>query len=224
MAVTNDPSQFAPLPAMAQTNAINRRLNLAQPAFSTPGVSAVSNPTNTLSGSAGGLSSPGARTNPSVPLSSNTPPANVTNPLSGGTGDTALDSYLAGDTTYQSQLSDLMRQLDQYNSQRNLQSSQTQADYDAKQRALNTQSDLDHQQMLDNFAARGILNSGIYANSLGQYNQQNQQQLTNLLGGLQNFKDNAQLAYDQFISNELSSKNSAIQQAAARRAAQLGQF
>jgi len=73
-------------------------------------------------------------------------------------------------------------------------------------------------------AARGILQSGIYANELGQYNTANQQQLTNLLGGLQNSKDNAALAYNQFIANELAAKQNAIQEAAARRAAQLGQF
>jgi len=150
------------------------------------------------------------------------PPSAPGNPLSGGTGDPALDSYLGTDSTYQSQLSDLMRQYDQYNAQKNLTASQTQADYDAKERALNTQTAQDQLNMRNAAAARGILYSGIYANQLGQYNDANQQQMTNLLGGLQNAKDNAALQYNQFISNELAAKESAIQQAAARRAAQLG--
>lgn len=145
-----------------------------------------------------------------------------TNPLSGGTGDPNLDKYLGTDSTYQSQLSDLMRQYDQYNAQKNLTASQTQADYDAKERALSTQTAQDQLNMRNAAAARGILYSGIYANQLGQYNTANQQQMTNLLGGLQNAKDNAALQYNQFISNELAAKESAIQQAAARRATQLG--
>lgn len=152
------------------------------------------------------------------------PGSDPNNPLAGGTGDAALDSFLGTDTTYQSQLSDLMRQLDAYNAQKNLTASQTQADYDAKQRALNDQAVQDRLNMRNAAASRGILYSGIYANQLGQYNDANQQQLTNLLGGLQNSKDSAQLAYEQFIANELNAKNDAIQQAAARRAAQLGQF
>lgn len=146
------------------------------------------------------------------------------NPLSGGTGDPGLDSYLGTDTTYQSQLSDLLRNFDQYNAQKNLTSSQNQADYDAKQRALGLQATQDRLNMRNAAAAQGILHSGIYANQLGQYNTANQQQLTNLLGGLQNSKDNAAMAYNNFVANEVAAKEQAIQQAAARRAAQLGQF
>jgi hypothetical protein len=146
------------------------------------------------------------------------------NPLAGGSGSHSLDNYLGTDTTYQSQLSDLMRQFDQYNAQKNLAASQTQADYDAKQRSLQDQSTQDQLNMRNAAASRGILYSGIYANQLGQYNTANQQQLTDLLGGLQNSKDTANLAYNQFVANEVASKQNAIQQAAARRAAQLGQF
>jgi hypothetical protein len=89
---------------------------------------------------------------------------------------------------------------------------------------MNDQTTQDQLNMRNTAAARGILQSGIYANQLGQYNTANQQQITNLLGGLQNTKDNAQLAYNNFVSNELAAKQNAIQQAAARRASVLGQF
>jgi hypothetical protein len=206
------------------SGAINRRLG------SNPGSSPVFNPGNPantpppLQGQP--LQGPGnppfRPAPPPVIAQPIQPPSD--NPLIGGTGDPELDKYLGTDTTYQSQLSDLLRQYDQYNSQKNLTASQTQADYDAKTRALNDQSTQDRLNMRNAVAARGILHSGIYANELGQYNTANQQQLTNLLGGLQNSKDNAQLAYNQFISNELAAKQSAIQEAAARRSAQLGQF
>lgn len=146
------------------------------------------------------------------------------NPLAGGTGSHSLDNYLGTDTTYQGQLSDLMRQYDQYNAQKGLTASQTTADYDAKQRALSDQATKDQLNIKNTAAAHGILNSGIYANELGQYNQQNQQQVTNLLGGLQNQQDNASMAYNQFIANEIAAKNSAMQSAAQRRAIQLGKF
>jgi len=146
------------------------------------------------------------------------------NPLSGGTGDANLDKYLLGDSSYQTQLSELMKQYDDYNAQKNLQASQTQADYDAKMKAMGTQTAQDQLNMRNAAAARGILYSGIYANQLGQYNDASQQQMTNLLGGLQNSKDTANLAYTQEVDQLEAAKQNAIQQAAARRAASLGTF
>lgn len=224
-----DPTQFAPTPNAAIANAAARRLAMATPTMA-PAMAGGGGdfglpprrdipPGQMLGGPVQNAHPPQPSTGVNAP-----PPADPTNPLSGGTGNADLDKYLGTDTTYQSQLSDLMRQYDQYNAQRNLQASQTQADYDAKQRALDTQATQDRLNMRNADAARGILYSGIYANQLGQYNDANQQQMTNLLGGLQNAKDTAQLAYEQFLSNELNAKAQAIQQAAARRAAGLGKF
>ena len=226
MAIASDASQFAPTANAAMANAAARRL--------APDGNGINNPVS-IAPPDTGIGPNGGR-NPNLipqppgtniqeignPVQPTPIQAQPTNPLSGGTGDPNLDKYLGTDSTYQSQLSDLMRQYDQYNAQKNLTASQTQADYDAKERALNTQTAQDQLNMRNAAAARGILYSGIYANQLGQYNTANQQQMTNLLGGLQNAKDNAQLQYNQFISNELAVKESAIQQAAARRAAQLG--
>lgn len=229
MAVASDPTQFAATPNAAIANAAARRLAMA-PSAMAPAMGGGGDfgppprgdipPGQTLGGP---LQNPHP---PTPPPGVNPPPSNAgpVSPLSGGTGNADLDKYLGTDTTYQSQLSDLMRQYDQYNAQKNLQASQTQADYDAKQRALDTQSTQDRLNMRNADAARGILYSGIYANQLGQYNDANQQQITNLLGGLQNSKDSAQLAYEQFLSNELNAKAQAIQEAAARRAAGLGKF
>lgn len=224
LALANDPSQFAPTPNAALANAAARRLGVDPSLASTTG-----GPSNTNNPSPGpglgGGQSPVSINNPLTPSNPThigaTPPAGG-DPLIGGTGDASLDKYLGTDSTYQSQLSDLMRNYDQYVSQRNLTASQTQADYDAKQKALNDQATQDRLNMRNAAAARGILQSGIYANQLGQYNDANQTQLTNLLGGLQNSKDTATLNYNNFIANELASKEQAIQQAAARRSAQLG--
>jgi len=221
LAVVSDPTQFAATPNAAIANAAARRLGMVTPdSLRNP-----DQPPNIPVALPSLPTTPDQR--PGVPPAANpVPPSgvNTNNPLSGGTGNADLDKYLGTDTTYQSQLSDLMRQYDQYNAQRNLQASQTQADYDAKQRALDKQAVQDRLNMRDTAAARGILYSGIYANQLGQYNDANQQQITNLLGGLQNSRDSAQLAYEQFISNELNAKAQAVQQAAARRAAALGKF
>jgi hypothetical protein len=248
--VAADPSQFNATPNAALANAAARRLGgdpgmasiigaPSQPMSPNPGT--YGPPTNVPVNQAppahqvpGGYApNPGTifggAPNSTTPQQIQSPvgavhPQNFANPdpLIGGTGDPNLDKYLGTDATYQSQLSDLIRNYDQYNSQKNLTSSQTQADYDAKQRSLDTQSTQDRLNMRNAAAARGILQSGIYANQLGQYNDANQQQLTNLLGGLQNSKDNANLAYNNFVANEMASKEQAIQQAAARRSAQLG--
>ena len=218
--VSADPTQQFPDPF---GGAITRRLNPSPPPTPGPPVSGnpKSGPWDTPPWQQPGWRPPPPLRGPDQPVIAQ--PISD-NPLIGGTGDPLLDNYLGTDTTYQSQLSDLLRQYDQYNAQKNLTASQTQADYDAKQRALNDQSTQDRLNMRNTAAARGILQSGIYANELGQYNTANQQQLTNLLGGLQNSKDNAALAYNQFITNELAAKQNAIQEAAARRAAQIGQF
>lgn len=230
--VSVDPTQFQ----TGQSSAITRRLGTNTPVY---GGSTAGNPIadpsrmpappvqSYIDRSAPYLQKPISITTPTGGVVRSNPSGGsqfTSNPLSGGTGDPALDAYLGSDTTYESQLSDLMRNYDQYLGQRNLSSSQTQADYDAKQRALGTQSTQDKLNMRNAAAAQGILYSGIYANQLGQYNTANQQQLTNLLGGLQNSKDNSSLAFNNFVANEIAAKEQAIQQAAARRAAQLGQF
>lgn len=219
--MASDPSQFAPLPTLVQS-AVNRRLmsQNAQPL--------------TQSNSVQQPATQAFKPSPDDPIplpvanhpynSGVTPAGAPSNPLIGGTGDPTLDGYLGTDTTYQSQLSDLMRQFDQYNSQKGLTASQTQADYDAKQRSLSDQAQKDQLNIKNTAAAHGILYSGIYANDLGQYNRQNQQAVTNLLGGFQNSQDNAAMAYNQFVANELAAKQNAIQAAAQRRAIQLGTF
>lgn len=218
-----DPTQFAQTPNAALASAAQRRLSQPQPTYNAASPMFTDQPA---------AHQPPIATQPNIPVNTIThdkipvggmaPPANPNNPLSGGTGNAGLDAWLGTDSTYESQLSDLMRNFDQYNAQKNLTASQTQADYDAKQRSLRDQSTKDQLNMRNAAAAQGILYSGIYANELGQYNTANQQQLTNLLGGLQNSKDSANLAYNQFVANEIASKEQAIQQAAARRAAMMG--
>lgn len=231
---SSDPSQFNPTPNGALANAAARRLG-GDPSLTSLTAGPVANPVATAvpSGSQPSQSyAPPVQTftNTTPGLQYDTHPVNQTtngattngDPLIGGTGDSKLDGYLGTDSTYQSQLSDLMRNYDQYVAQKNLTTSQTQADYDAKTRALNTQSTQDQLNMRNAAASRGILQSGIYANQLGQYNDANQTQLTNLLGGLQNSNDTATLGYNNFVANEMASKEQAIQQAAARRSATLG--
>lgn len=221
MASASDPSQFNATPNAALASAAARRLGGDPSLASITGSAtpAPNNPDRQPTPPNTPLPTPSRPQPPITPVLAQ--PVNP-DPLIGGTGDKALDSYLGTDSTYQSQLSDLIRNYDQYNAQKNLTASQTKADYDAKQRALNTQATQDRLDMRNAAAARGILQSGIYANQLGQYNTANQTQLTNLLGGFQNSNDNATLAYNNFIANEMAAKEQAIQQAAARRSAQLG--
>ena len=219
-----DASQFSLTPAAAQANAINRRLSASTSPSAGPNPIGP-NPTPMMAAPAG--PNPNPLTAPNVGVSPHTfPQAQATipvapNPLIGGTGNAELDKYLGTDATYQSQLSDLMRNYDQALAQKNLSQQQTNADYSAKERALNLQADQDRLDMRNSAAARGILQSGIYANQLGQYNTNNQQSMTNLLGGLQNAQDTSNLQFQQLIANEIAAKQKAIQDAAARRATQL---
>lgn len=217
-----DPSQFALNPSAAQSGALSRRLMAGiNPNTPTDYGSKIAPPAfNPIQEGGLGATRPLHNGQPNGFLPHMAP----LNPLIGGSGNPDLDKYLGTDSTYQSQLSDLMHSYDQALAQKNLTSSQTQADYDAKTRALDLQAEQDRLDMRNSAAARGILQSGVYANQLGQYNTTNQTAMTNLLDGLQNAKDTAGLQWQQFVANEIAAKNKAIQDAAARRAAALAVF
>lgn len=134
----------------------------------------------------------------------------------------AIDKWLAGDTTYQQQLAEYAQEKQAYNQNYTNDKNSISQNFDATQRAMNNQAALDRMNQQYDFAGRGVLASGAYAQALDQYNTQFQNNMGNLVTG-----ENQQLTANQtnlnnFLRQLTIQQNAAKQDAIARRAAQLG--
>lgn len=134
----------------------------------------------------------------------------------------ALDKWLAGDDVYQQQLAEFNKEKANYQAQYQGQVDKQNRDYATTNRQMQTQATQDRADQQYDFAGRGILNSGVYAKSLGEYNTDFQQKINNLLQGktdaLGNLADERTNFLQQLQLNLQNAKNDAIR----RRAQQLG--
>lgn len=134
----------------------------------------------------------------------------------------ALDKYLAGDTTYQQQLADLNREQSAYQSNINRQNQITNRNFDSTQRQMNTQAGVDRTNQQYDFAGRGILHSGVFAKALGDYNTDFQTKVNNLIQGKTDTLNQSSADLNDFLRQVALQKNSAKQDAIRRRQQQLG--
>lgn len=134
----------------------------------------------------------------------------------------ALSKWLAGDDTYQQQISQFNKQKTDYTAQYNRQKQVTQRDYGESQRALNLQGTQDRELQANDFAGRGILRSGVYAKALGDYNTDFQTKLKNLVQGQTDTLGNLSDERTNFFRQIALELQAAKQDAIRRRAAQLG--
>jgi hypothetical protein len=95
----------------------------------------------------------------------------------------ALDKWLAGDDTYQQQLSNYNKEKSDYDSQYNRQKQIVGRDYSTTQRQMNKQAVDDRTTQANDFAGRGVLHSGVYAKALGDFNADFNTKMTNLTQG-----------------------------------------
>jgi hypothetical protein len=134
----------------------------------------------------------------------------------------ALDKWLAGDTTYQQQLSNYNKEKSDYQAQYNTQVGKTNRDYNTTQRSMNQQAVKDRDQQANDFAGRGILHSGVYAKALGDYNSDFNTKLTNLLQGRTDSLGDLSSDHTNFLRQIALDLQSAKQDAIRRRAEKLG--
>lgn len=134
----------------------------------------------------------------------------------------ALDKWLAGDTTYQQQLADFNRSLAEYKATYGQQKSITNRDYNESTRALNLQGAQDREDQQNDYAGRGVLHSGVYAKALGNYNTQFNQRMKALTTGQSDKLADLASQYSNFNRQLTLEKNNAKQDAIRRRAQQLG--
>lgn len=134
----------------------------------------------------------------------------------------ALAKWLAGDTTYQQQVSDFNRTKTDYTANYNRQTGIINRDYAETQRALNRQGTQDRIDQQNDFAGRGILRSGVFAKSLADYNTEFNQRMKGLTTGRNDQLGDLSAQRATFLRQLEQEMNAAKQDAIRRRAAKLG--
>lgn len=134
----------------------------------------------------------------------------------------ALEKWLAGDTTFQQQLADFNRAKAEYEANYKRQTGITNRDFAESQRALNIQGDRDRTDQKNDFAGRGILHSGVFAKSLGDYNTDFNQRMRALTTGRTDKLGDLSGQRTNFLRQLQMEQNSAKQDALRRRAQKLG--
>lgn len=134
----------------------------------------------------------------------------------------ALDKWLAGDTTYQEQLAEFNKSKSDEQTDYNRQSQVINRDYNQTQRQLNVQAQRDRMDQQNDFAGRGILHSGVYAKALGDYNTDLNTKIQNLLTGRNDQLGDLASQRNSFLQELQLQLNAAKQDAIRRRAQSLG--
>lgn len=133
-----------------------------------------------------------------------------------------LEKWLAGDTTYQQQLTALNQEQSAAQSNRTRQDQITNRNFSSTQRQMNTQAGQDRQNQQYDFAGRGILHSGVYAKALGDYNSDFQTKMNNLIQGRTDTLSQSAADFNDLLRQISLQKNSAKQDAIRRRQQELG--
>lgn len=136
--------------------------------------------------------------------------------------DSDLEKWLAGDSTLQQQIANFNKSKADYLAQWNNQRQKSQRDYDTSNRALQQQGNVDRDQQQNEFASHGIMNSGVYANALADYNKNFNIKVQNLNQGLNDTLANQNDSRTNFLRQLQFEQDQARQDAIRRRAQSLG--
>lgn len=134
----------------------------------------------------------------------------------------AANKWLAGDTTYQQQLSNYKKSKSDYESQYKRQTGIVNRDYSESQRSMERQGTQDRTDQKNDFAGRGILRSGVFAKALGDYNTEFNAKLKNLLTGKSDKLGDLGMQRTNFLRQLKLEQDAARQDALRRRSAKLG--
>jgi hypothetical protein len=139
-----------------------------------------------------------------------------------GGGVPNIHKYLAGDTTFQDQRSQLMRQLEQFRTSNASQRAMVGQDFTTAADKMARQKELDHRNMTGDYAARGLLNSGLFVKSVGDYDTDYQSNYNDLTTGNQRSISELLEALSNYQTESSSSLAAAKQDAIRRRAQKYG--
>ena len=147
---------------------------------------------------------------------------NLAAPVQTSPPSMSLDDFVSQDTAYQSQLAALSKAFTDYQSQQGQAKTNYLTNYGTDRNALERNRVNAMSELENDFASRGLLQSGLYADSradlTNDYDRRNaalEQAKAQYIAGLTNDLSN-------FQSEQDLTKQRALQEAAARRAAQYG--
>lgn len=213
----NKPDPFGPPPKSQSTlgnigsnvGAVVRRaqntINQAANAYQQSAYRPTPTPTPTIySNSTGNYSRPVA------------PPSEVP----GGVPD--INAYLGSDTGYQNQIREFDKALQDFTADVLRRRGSLDSEFGLSKKALEDQRLLDLESIEDDFGARGLLRSGLYAGELGKYEKEYGERQSDL--ARRNNEAIASLVQEEsgFKSQQELKKQAAKEAAVARRAAQYG--
>lgn len=139
-----------------------------------------------------------------------------------GPMNTDPNAWLGTDTGYQDQLRQLGLALSNFNSDVTRRQGDVNTQYDQSNRAMGQQKETDLKNLESDWAGRGLMRSGLYANAVGDYNTEFDQRLSELLSGRD--RALAQLTQEQqaFGTQQQLDQQAAREAALRRRSANLG--
>ena len=132
------------------------------------------------------------------------------------------EKWLAGDSTYQGQLANYNKTKADYEAQWGVTRANTDRDYNISNRALQDQGVTDRDTQINDYAGRGVVNSGVYGTALSDYNKNFNTKVQNLLQGKTDSVSNQENSKTNFLRQLQFEMDQARQDAIRRRAQQLG--
>jgi hypothetical protein len=139
-----------------------------------------------------------------------------------GGGIPKINQYLAGDTTYQDQRSQLMKQLEQFQNSNRSQQNMVGQDFQTALDKMVRQKQQDETNMTGDYGARGMLNSGLFTKAVGDYDTGYQSNVNDLQTGRQRSLSDLLESLANYQTENKSSLLSAKQDAIRRRAQRYG--
>jgi hypothetical protein len=133
-----------------------------------------------------------------------------------------LKKYLAGDSTYQDQAAQLRAQLEKFKISNTSDRNNVGIDFKTALQKLAAQRDTDLGSLQSDYAARGLLSSGLYNDALGKYNTDYQSQVNDLTTDQQRSLGELAEALQNYTTENTTSSQAARADAIRRRAQKYG--
>lgn len=134
----------------------------------------------------------------------------------------SLSAWLSRDADYQDQLRAYSRALSDFGADVSRRTGKVNADYSAGVKSMGEQRVKDLQDIMNDFAARGLLKSGLYGQRQADYEKQYQSNLSDLGRNKKSLLDDISTEQTQFKRQQELQKETARKDAARRRAEKYG--
>lgn len=133
----------------------------------------------------------------------------------------SIEDWLAGDTTYQDQQAQLRKAYAEFVSNQNLDKNNYETNYAQQLRNLQTSKDKGFADLENDYASRGLLQSGVYGQAYSDLQNQFDTQQSDMETARAQYESNLAAALAGFQGDQDTTLTAAKQEAIARRAAKL---